>query len=134
MTALSPFRIIEEPPRSGDRLFRIARVNALEDPEAGPGVERIGTTRAEVLELLGQLLGRVAAESGERPSLDRLREIDDVHFVNALCQAIEFGPLEKQQLLEADGIVARYHALRDLMRFRLAELNTLGEVGPDAIH
>jgi len=117
------FRIVEEPPRGAERLYRVARVEPLEDPfdERREGVALQGL-RADAIELLSQLL-RLAAPEGARP-LDprRFSGIEDVAFVNLLCQLLDLAPAEKQGLLETTGILARCEALVALLRFRVAEL------------
>lgn len=117
------FRIVEESPPNGQRLFRVARVELLEDPfdEAREGIPLQGL-RADAIDLLSSLL-RLAAPEGARP-LDprRFSGIDDVTFVNLLCQLLKLAPAEKQGLLETSGILARCEALVALLQFRVAEL------------
>jgi Lon protease-like protein len=123
------FRIVEEVPREGERLYRVARVEPLEDPfdEAREGVPLQGL-RADAIDLLSQLL-RLAAPANDpdgplraRP-LDprRFSGIDDVSFVNVLCQLLDLAAPEKQGLLETTGILARCEALVALLQFRVAE-------------
>lgn len=117
------FRIVEEVPRDETRLYRVARIEALPDPfdEPREGIPLQGL-RADAIDLLSQLL-RLAAPDAARP-LDprRFSGIDDVSFVNLLCQLLELAPAEKQGLLETTGILPRCEALVALLRFRVAEL------------
>jgi len=117
------FRILDEPPRDESRLYRVARVETLEDPfdEPREGIPLQGL-RADAIDLLSQLL-RLAAPDSARP-LDprRFSGIDDVTFVNLLCQLLDLAPPEKQGLLETTGILARCEALVALLQFRVAEL------------
>ncbi|HSJ96297.1 MAG TPA: LON peptidase substrate-binding domain-containing protein [Myxococcota bacterium] len=117
------FRIVAETPRSEERLYRVARIEPLEDPfdEPREGIPLQGL-RADAIDLLSQLL-RLAAPDAARP-LDprRFSGIDDVTFVNVLCQLLDLAPAEKQGLLETNGILARCEALVALLRFRAAEL------------
>lgn len=118
------FRIVEEVPRAGNRLYRMARIEPLEDPfdEAREGIALQGL-RADAIDLLSQLL-RLAGASGESPRpLDprRFSGIDDPSFVNVLCQLLDLALPEKQGLLETTGILARCEALVTLLRFHVAE-------------
>ena len=117
------FRILGELPRTGERLYRVARIVPLDDPfdEVRDGVPLQGL-RADAIDLLSQLL-RLALPGTARP-LDprRFSGIDDATFVNVLCQLIDLSPSEKQKLLETDGILARCEALVTLLQLRVAEL------------
>lgn len=117
------FRIVDEPPRAGDRLYRVARVVPLDDPfdEEREGILLQGL-RADAIDLLSQLL-RLTTPGGARP-LDprRFSGIDDVHFVDLLCQLLDLAPAEKQGLLEATGTFARCRQLVALLEFLVAEL------------
>jgi hypothetical protein len=42
-------------------------------------------------------------------------------FVNALSQSLDLDPLEKQALLDCDGVVARYGRLASILEFRTLE-------------
>jgi Lon protease-like protein len=117
------FRIVAEEPRDEARLYRVARVEPLDDPfdEPREGIPLQGL-RADAIELLSQLL-RLTAPDATRP-LDprRFSGIDDVTFVNLLCQLLDLAPAEKQGLLETTGVLARCEALVALLQFRVAEL------------
>jgi len=122
------FRILDEAPREGERLYRVARIEPLEDPfdERREGIPLQGL-RADAIDLLSQLLRFATPDDPEdwraRP-LDprRFSGIDDVTFVNVLCQLLDLAPPEKQGLLETGGILARCEALVSLLQFRVAEL------------
>lgn len=117
------FRILDEQGPAGERLYRVARIEALEDPfdEPSEGVPLQGL-RADAIDLLSQLL-RLAAPGSARP-LDprRFSGIEDVVFVNLLCQMLDLPPAEKQGLLETSRVLARCEALVALLQFRVAEL------------
>jgi Lon protease-like protein len=116
------FRILDELPRADERLYRVARVQPLDDrfDERREGIPLQGL-RADAIELLSQLL-RLAAPDSARP-LDprRFSGIDDVTFVDVLCQLLDLAPAEKQGLLETDGTFARCEQLVALLQFRVAE-------------
>jgi Lon protease-like protein len=122
------FRILEELPSSGERLYRVARVELLTDrfDEEREGIP-LQALRADVIDLLSQLLRLVAPDKAIDPR--RFSGMDDLTFVNLLCQAIELPAAEKQGLLEAEGPLARCEQLAALLQFRLAEAGG-GHVGP----
>jgi uncharacterized protein len=117
------FRIVEEHPRSGDRLYRSARVDLLEDPE--PSTDdartRLEASRVQVLDLLSRLVATARRESAGDEQLSGFSALEPTHLINALTQSISFDPIERQQLLEADSILSRFEIMGDLLRFRLAE-------------
>ena len=117
------FRIVEEIPRDSERLYRVARVELLDErfDEAREGIPLQGL-RADAIELLTQLLRYVAPDSAHELDPRRFSGIDDTAFVSALCQMLELPPAEKQGLLEADGPMARCERLVAVLQFRLAEL------------
>ena len=117
------FRIVEELPRRDDRLYRVVRASSLADrfDEKREGLAIQGL-RADAIDLLGQLLRHVAPAAAHQLDPRRFSGIDDVTFVNLLCQMLELPPAEKQGLLEADGTAARCERLLAALQFRLAEL------------
>jgi Lon protease-like protein len=123
------FRIVEEIPRTGERLYRVARVELLDErfDEAREGLALQGM-RADAIDLLAQLLRFVAPDSAHELDVRRFSGIDDTTFVSGLCQMLDLAPAEKQGLLEADGPTARCERLVALLQFRLAEIS--GGLGP----
>ena len=113
------FQILEEIPTNADRLYRVARIEALPDPRPTTSDGSLASRRVDVLELMGQ----IAPDRAQyfRPEL--FVGIDDVRFVNAFCQAALLSTLEKQQLLETNGVLGRLDQLVSLLRFRIAELS-----------
>ena len=57
----------------------------------------------------------------------------DHDLVNALAQYFAFEPLERQALLECDGVLARCRALIDLLEMRTIALRGTGWAG-GAVH
>lgn len=117
------FRIRREPPRPEQRLYRVAEVERLEDPLRGGEETRVGALRGRAAELLCELLESRGGSGDTRAGglLARLSGLDDGTFTDALCQALSFSTLEKQGLLEADGVAARLAQLVGLLDFKLAE-------------
>lgn len=123
----SRFRIEAEIPKEGDREYRVADVELLEDAEPAEPLER---ARARVLELMRTIVPDRANSFRAEP----FSKLDDATFVNAFCQSLDFATLEKQQLLEANGVRERCEQLLALMEFRLAEQAAHGEGGPETVH
>ena len=118
------FRILGEPPRPDDRLYRVAEVELLDDECEARETNRIAALRSRTVELLAEILERQNASAAQRSELlaRRLASLDDATFADALCQTLSFSTPEKQGLLEVDGVAARLESLIQLLRFRLAEL------------
>jgi Lon protease-like protein len=120
------FRIERELPRTGERLYRVADVELLGDTE--PEVPE--SMRVRVLELMR----RAVPERAETFRAEHFVRLDDATFVNAFCQSLDFPALEKQQLLEANGVRARCDQLVALIEFRLAERTARGAGGHETVH
>lgn len=127
-------RILEEHERTGDRLYRSARVELLTDREAQAPeeVEAQRQARLVLLELLSRLVARTAEGDDHARTLAGFEQLEPARLVNALTQSISFRPIERQQLLEADSITGRFETMSDLLRFRLAE-SGLGEPDSSAL-
>lgn len=117
------FRILEEQLPEGERLFRTARVELLNDaiPATPDEVEAMRVARDELLELLERLVHRVGTTENPAEAVSAFARLDSARLVNALTQSIALRPVERQQLLEADSVVGRFNTMSDLLRFRLAE-------------
>ena len=129
------FRIEREIPRSGERLYRIAQVELLDErlDEAREGIALQGL-RADAIDLLTRLLRAVAPDAAHQLDPRRFSGIDDTTFVSALCQMLDLPAAEKQGLLEADGPVVRCQQLVALLEFRLAELGGGVPARGDRLH
>jgi Lon protease-like protein len=129
------FRIEREIPRSGERLYRIARVRLLDErfDEAREAIALQGL-RADAIDLLARLLRAVAPDAAHQLDPRRFSGIDDTTFVSALCQMLDLPAAEKQGLLEADGPTARCEQLVALLEFRLAELGGGLATRTDRVH
>lgn len=118
------FRVLSELPRTGDRLYRSARVALLEDelPSAPRELELLAGRRTELLALLTRFVRGLggAIEDPER-TLASFERLDATHLVNAIAQSIPFRAVERQQVLESDSLLQRFEITSDLLRFKLAE-------------
>jgi hypothetical protein len=129
LQGLHRFRVREELPRQGDRLYRIARIEPLDDPAPEQRSDLAGT-RDRVLELMRLML----PDRADRFVAEAFEQIDDATFIDAFCQSLEFSTLEKQQLLEANGVRTRAEQLLSLMEFRIAERGATRQPGSGTVH
>ena len=109
LRGLSRFRILEE---QGGKPYRLARIDLLPDP---PGdAVRLEEARQQVIAALDQRTGAPA-------NVLEQMELPHETFVNALCQSLELTPIEKQSLLDAESIQARYDRLLEILEFNALE-------------
>ena len=93
--------------------FRLAHVEALPEPASLPDVAALRQRRNR----LDALVARAVERAGGQP---RLAETAADHaLVNALAQYLDFEPIERQHLLERDGVLARADGLIELLEMRL---------------
>jgi hypothetical protein len=129
------FRIVEELPRSGERLYRTARIEPLDDRfDAARDGLRLQSLRADAIDLLVRLLRAVAPDAAHQLDPRRFSGVDDTTFVSALCQMLDLGASDKQGLLESDGPLVRCERLVALLEFRLAELHGGAPTRIDRVH
>jgi Lon protease-like protein len=126
------FRIVDEPPRPPEQLYRTVEVIRLEDPSAAR--EKTGALRVRVAELLHILASEAERARPEESLGGALARADDTAFTNAVCQYLELPVSEKQALLEAPGVLARLERLFELLQFRVAERATAQRGGSDTVH
>src|SRR5688572_23425842 len=112
LRGLEKFRVTGE---DESKAYRIARIDAL--PEQADGSERAELRRMR--QRLEALLAAAAEREGGDPKFPRA--VADEDLVNALAQYMGLDPIERQALLERDGILSRGHALIELL-----EMKTLG--------
>lgn len=116
------FRILDEPARPPSRGYRVAEVEALGEEPPSCDAAAMGRRRAELLHLLLRLVRRLAPERTRELASQSFEGVDDETFVNALAQAVDLPPPEKQSLLEAGGPQTRCDQLATLLHFRLASI------------
>jgi uncharacterized protein len=110
LRGLEKFRILDE---DHSRSYRVARVEALME-EPTPEERAIIHGERQRLEalLVPQPKGR-----GVDPKVPPSMADDDL--INALAQYLDLEPVEKQALLEREGLVARCRSLIDLLEMRV---------------
>jgi hypothetical protein len=92
--------------------YRIAHVNGL--PEAVPEADKAELRRHR--HRLEALLAAAMERSGSEPRFPPA--VPDEDLVNALAQYLELDPLERQALLEREGVLARCRALIELLEIK----------------
>jgi len=128
------FRLIEEPPRPAERLYRCAKIEPLDDPFDDSERERVARLRASITEDVGVLVRRTQPERAEGLRPDLFSGVDDATFVNLLSNAFALPVEDKQSLLEAETIPARFARLASVLRFQRAELDADQASGPGRLH
>lgn len=110
LRGVAKFRILREEP---GRLYRVATIESVDErlSEEERGEVRTARRRLEAL-LVPQPQGR-GAETRIPPAMS------DEDMINALAQYMELEPLEKQALLERDGLLARCRSLIELLEMKM---------------
>lgn len=110
LRGLEKFRIIEE---DVSRSYRVAQVETLMEDLSD--VER-ASVRAERRRLEALLVPQPEGR-GTDPKVPP--SMPDEDLVNALAQYLELEPVEKQALLERDGLLARCRSLIELLEMKV---------------
>lgn len=112
------FRIRRELPREEGRLYRVADIEPLPDDLSGANVAHL---RARVLAGFEDMVRSVAPERAEELAPSIFDGVDDAGVVHMLCQLLDLPPLEKQGLLESNGVSERAERLCAALEFHAAE-------------
>jgi len=123
LQGLEKFRIIDEEP---GRPYRVAQVEGL--PENGTANDRDAMRDAR--RRLEEILVPTSSGRGSDPTLPP--SMPDEDLVNALAQYLELEAVEKQALLERDGLLARCRSLIDLLEMKV--IVSRHKWGGDASH
>jgi len=123
LRGLEKFRILQED-QDEARSYRIAHVETLHEPLVDAEREQIRAARRRLEALLvPQAQGR-GAETNVAPAMA------DEDMVNALAQYMELEPLEKQALLESQGLLARCRSLIELLEMKMIVATSLAGMPP----
>ena len=95
------------------RAYRLAQVTALPEVSSDDDRRRLSQQRNRLEAVLALAMERRGAEPRFPPA------IPDEDLVNALSQYLELQPVERQALLECDGILARCHSLIELLEMKM---------------
>jgi uncharacterized protein len=109
LRGLERFRITGE---DSSKMYRLAHIDSL--PETIPEDDRTELRRHR--HRLEALIAVAIERAGAEPRFPA--SVQDEDLVNALAQYIELDPLERQALLEREGVLARCRALVDLLEMR----------------
>ena len=110
LQGLEKFRILEEDP---GRPYRVARVDGIDESNGSTDRESMRAARRR----LESLLVPQPAAPGAAPQLPS--SMADEDLVNALAQYLELEPVEKQALLERQGLLARCQSLIELLEMKV---------------
>jgi Lon protease-like protein len=110
LRGLEKFKIHSEDQSHG---YRIARVERIVEEEATISRNRLPTERRH----LEQLLERQLTMAGKESKVPRA--MTDENLVNTLAQYLDFDAVEKQALLQREGLVARCRSLIELMEMKM---------------
>ena len=108
LRGLEKFRIVRE---HADRAYRLAEVDPIVDTARGTDREAVQAARRRLEALL---VPQVSGAEGKMPA-----SMGDEDLVNALSQYLELEVVEKQALLERDGVLARCQSLIDLLEMKV---------------
>lgn len=128
------FRIAAELPRPEQRLYRSARVIPLDDPYEQSAREQVVRLRASISEDMAVLVRRTQPDRADSLHPELFAGVDDVTFVNVLSNAFALPVEDKQGLLEAETIPARFARLASVLRFQRAELEGSADPGRSRLH
>ena len=109
LRGLQKFRIQGE--ENGDD-YRVARIDTIHEPLGG-GQDEVRAARRRLEALL------VPQPSGRGHDAKVPPSMADEDLINALAQYMELEPLEKQALLERDGLLARCRSLIELLEIKM---------------
>lgn len=110
LRGLEKFRITAE---DDSRLYRIAHVEPLMEEPTEADRSIVHAERQRLESLIAPQPGGRGADPKVPPS------ISDEDLVNALAQYLDLEPVEKQALLERDGLVARCRSLIELLEMKV---------------
>ena len=120
LRGIEKFRIVEE---DASRDYRLARVEPL--PEAASEAEKLLLKQRR--HRIEALLVAAIERGGQDPRFPPT--IPDEDLVNALSQYLGLEPMERQALIERDGILARCDGLIELL-----EMKAYSPGGPRSVH
>ena len=109
LRGLLKFRILRE---DHARAYRLAHIDGIAELVDDADRLVIRDNRRRLEDLLAQGLERAGADAKVPPSMA------DEDLVNALAQYLDLEPIEKQALLEREGLVDRCHSLIELLEMK----------------
>ena len=110
LRGLEKFRVVAE---DDSRSYRMATVDTIAEPPHDTGREELRAARRRLEALLVPQPPGHGVDTRMPPSMG------DEDLVNALAQYLDLEPLEKQALLEREGLLARCRSLIELLEMKL---------------
>lgn len=119
LRGLEKFRIVRERgAREGIERYRMAQIESIAETPTDRGAAPLHDARQRLERLIAKRLQRDANESIPK-------DIAAEDLVHAIAQRLE--PLEKQALLECDGLLRRCQTLIELLEMRMMETQPPGK-------
>ena len=109
LRGIEKFRLSDE---DHSKTYRLAQVEPIPEPVLEVDRPQLRRDRQRLEALLAAAIERGGAEPRFPPA------VPDEDLVNALAQYLALEPLERQALLEQDGVLARCRALIELLEIR----------------
>jgi Lon protease-like protein len=120
LRGLEKFRIAQErQAREGAEMYRVAQIESIAETPVQRGGAALCDARKRLERLIAKRLQRSTDETIPK-------DIPDEDLVHAIAQHLE--PLEKQALLECDGLLRRCHTLIELLEMRMMETQPSGKI------
>jgi Lon protease-like protein len=110
LRGIDKFRVVQE---NQGRTYRVARVEALDEILDDKGRTTLRQQRQRLEAVLVATMERAGSEPRFPPA------IADEDLVNALAQYLDLDPIERQALLERDGVLSRCQALIELLQMKI---------------
>jgi Lon protease-like protein len=110
LRGLAKFRVVSE---DASRSYRVGSVDTIVEPPVEGDREALRDARRRLETLL------VPQPSGRGADTTMPSSMSDEDLVNALAQYLDLEPLEKQALLERDGLLARCRSLIELLEMKV---------------
>ena len=110
LQGLEKFRIVDE---DDSRPYRLARIDSIEETPRDVEKEDMQLARRRLESLL------VPQPSGRTVEAKVPASMANEDLVNALAQYLELEPVEKQALLEREGLLARCRSLIELLEMKV---------------
>ncbi len=95
-----------------ERVYRVAQVTAMAESPSAADREQLRKDRLRIEALMAAAIERTGADPRFPPA------VPDEDLVNALAQYLEFEPIERQALLEREGILARCRGIIELLEMK----------------
>jgi Lon protease-like protein len=109
LQGMEKFRVLAE---DNSRSYRVAHVESIAEPLRPDEKEAMHEARRRLEALLVP-----QPEGGADPKVPA--GMPDEDLINALAQYLELEPVEKQALLEREGLLARCHSLIELLEIKV---------------